>query len=147
MTTVKEIESLYVAIDSFIRSNSNFESSVVINAAIEEIEQCSSLQLVFTVPLQHKLLTFDSALKWVLFLTIIMSNLIIDEDEETDDETKEMNIKMNTFDDFSASDAIKLIASVYDIGIQENVLCHIEDESDSESDSESESESDSESVK
>lgn len=146
MSTIKDFEPLNLAIDSFIRSNSNFESSLVINAAIDEIEQCDSLQSVFSVPLQHKLLTLDSALKWAFFLTIIIPNLItVPEDgEEDDEETTEFNTKLTEFDIFSSNDALKLIASVYDLGVQETVLCHIDDGSDS--DSSSESGSDSESV-
>ena len=116
MTTIKDLDTLSFAIDSFIRSNSNFESSVVINSAIEEIEQSSSLQLVFSVPLQHKLLTLDSALKWVFFLTIIIPNIISssapEDGEEDNEETKEYNFKLNEFNVFSPTDAFNLIASV-----------------------------------
>ena len=98
MTTIKDLDALNFAIDSFIRSNSNFESSIIINAATEEVEQCTSMQLAFAVPLQHKLLTLDSALKWVFFLTIIIpsiiSSLAPEEGEEDDEETKEMNSKL-----------------------------------------------------
>ncbi len=139
MSLVKDFESLHFAIDSFIRSNSNFESSIVINTAIEEIEQCDSLQNVFTIPLQHKLLTLESALKWVFFLTVIIQNLTIP-DEEDDDEIKELFQKLNEFNIFSSNDALKLIASIYDIGTQEMVLAHIDDESDSDSESDSDPE-------
>ena len=139
MTTIKDLDALNFAIDSFIRSNSNFESSIIINAATEEVEQCTSMQLAFAVPLQHKLLTLDSALKWVFFLTIIIpsiiSSLAPEEGEEDDEETKEMNAKLTEFDTFLSTDALKLIASVYDLGVQEHVLCHIDDGSDSESSS------------
>ena len=144
MTTIKDLEPLSFAIDSFIRSNSNFESSVIINAAVEELEQCTSLQLAFAVPLQHKILTLESSLKWVFFLTNIISNLTSTEaDAEVDAEADAEDAKLKEFDDFNSNEALKLIASVYDIGVQETVLCHIDEDSDSESESESESEAES----
>ena len=137
MATVKDFEPLYLAIESFIRSNSNFESSVVINAALEEIEQCASLQLTFSIPIQHKLLTLESVLKWVLFLTVIPSALLVDEEDE------EYKTKLSEFNQFSANEALKLVAEVYDMGVQDIILCHIEDDEESEDGSDEGSEEDS----
>lgn len=132
--TLKSFEPLLLAIDSFIRGNSNFESSIVVNTAIEELEQCVSLQQCFALPIQHKLFNIDTALKWILFLNIVPEKIV--EQSTEDEEFAPLVEEFNSFSEFSCSDAMKLIASIYDIGIQDIVLSHLEDdESDSDEDS------------
>uniref|UniRef100_A0A6C0I2H8 Uncharacterized protein n=1 Tax=viral metagenome TaxID=1070528 RepID=A0A6C0I2H8_9ZZZZ len=138
--TLKSFEPLLLAIDSFIRGNSNFESSIVLNTAIEELEQCESLQQCFALPIQHKLFNIDTALKWVLFLNIVPEKIV--EQNAEDEEFTPLVEEFNLFSEFSCSDAMKLIASIYDIGIQDIVLSHLEDESDEESDEDSDGDSD-----
>jgi hypothetical protein len=133
MTTLKSFEVLNFAMDGFIRGNGNFESSVVVNAAVEELEQCESLQQCFAIPLQHKLFSMETALKWVLFLTVIPDKII--EQESEDEEFSKQLDEFNKFIEFSSSDALKLIASVYDLGVQESILSHLDDSSDEDSDS------------
>lgn len=125
---LKEFDMLLCAMDSFIRGNGNFESSMVINAAVSELEQCTSIQQCFSIPLQHKLFNMDSALKWVLFLATIPEKII--EQFADDEEFAELKDDFNEFINFSTLDSLKLIANVYDIGIQEHILSHLEDESD-----------------
>lgn len=141
--TLKSFEPLLLAIDSFIRGNSNFESSIVVNTAIEELEQCASLQQCFALPIQHKLFNIDTALKWILFLNIVPEKIV--EQNAEDDEFTPLVEEFNTFSEFSCSDAMKLIASIYDIGIQDIVLSHLEDDSDDDSDDESDGDSNGES--
>ena len=95
MTTLKSFEVLNFTMDGFIRGNGNFESSVVVNAAIEELEQCESLQQCFTIPLQHKLFSMETALKWVLFLTVIPDKII--EQESEDEEFSKQLDEFNAF--------------------------------------------------
>jgi len=128
MTTLKSFEVLNFAMDGFIRGNGNFESSVVVNAAIEELEQCESVQQCFAIPLQHKLFSMETALKWVLFLTVIPDKIV--EQESEDEEFSKQLDEFNTFKEFSSLDALKLIASVYDLGIQDAILSHLDDSSD-----------------
>jgi hypothetical protein len=142
-TTLKNFEPLLMAMDSFIRGNSNFESSIVVNTAIEELEQCASLQQCFALPIQHKLFNIDTALKWILFLNIVPEKIV--EQNAEDEEFAPLVDEFNSFSVFSCSDAMKLIASIYDIGIQDIVLSHLDDESDGESDDESDDESNGES--
>ena len=137
MTTLKSFEVLNFSMDGFIRANGNFESSVVINSAIEELEQCESLQQCFAIPLQHKLFSMETALKWVLFLTVIPDKII--EQESEDEEFSSQLDNFNSFATFSSLDALKLIASVYDLGIQDAILSHLDDDSDSEDGSDGES--------
>jgi hypothetical protein len=139
--TLKSFEPLLLAIDSFIRGNSNFESSIVVNTAIEELEQCSSLQQCFALPIQHKLFNIDTALKWILFLNIVPEKIV--EQNAEDEEFMPLVEEFNSFSEFSCSDAMKLIASIYDIGVQDIVLSHLEDD-ESDSDEEDEDEEDEE---
>ena len=149
MTTLKSFEVLNFAMDGFIRGNGNFESSVVINAAIEELEQCESFQQCFAIPLQHKLFSMETALKWVLFLTVIPDKIV--EQESEDEEFSKQLAEFNTFTEFSSLDALKLIASVYDLGVQDAILSHLDGDSDDgsndgDSDDGSDSDSDEDTV-
>ena len=141
--TLKDFDILLCAVDSFIRGNGNFESSMAINSAMEELENVSSLQQCFSIPIQHKLFNMETSLKWVLFLTIIPEKLI-EQNSEEEEFTQQLE-EFKTFTQFSCLSAMQLIASIYDIGIQDVVLSHLDDDSDDESDDESGSDSESES--
>jgi len=112
------------AVEGFIRSNNNFESSVAINTAIEDIGKCADIQSVFAVPLQHKLFTMDSALRWVLFLSVAPGRAVQEGDAPFSDGTK-----------FSPQAALGLVSAVYDVGVQETVWDHFEPEDDEYEDS------------
>jgi len=113
-------EVLLHAVDSFIRNNCNFESSVPVNTAIEEIMKCTTLQSVFAIPLQLQLFSMDAALRWVLFLSNAPERSVADGDTPFVD------------DKFSAKAALTLITNVYDIGIQEAVWASFEEDEESE---------------
>lgn len=119
-------EALFHAIDGFIRANCNFESSVPVNAAIDEIGKSATLQGAFTTPLQHQLFNMDSALRWVLFLAVAPERA----EKEGDAPFAPGS--------FSSQDALTLISQVYDIGVQETVWEHFEpeEEDDVEADDE-----------
>ena len=133
--TLKDFDILLCPMDSFIRGNGNFESSMVINSAIDDLEKCSSFQQCFAIPLQHKLFNMETALKWILFLNIIPQKIIehsLDDEEfmQTIDEFKE-------FSSFSCEGAMGLISSIYDLGIQDVILSHLDDDDDDDSSSSS----------
>ena len=107
------------AIDSFVRSNCNFESSIPITTTLEEIGQCDTLQKIFAVPLQRQLFNLDSALRWVLFLSVAPERAEAEGDAPFAKE-------------FSSTEALKLIPQVYDIGAQESVWECFESDSDDE---------------
>jgi len=56
------------AMQSFLQENSGFESSVAIEAMINEIRGAQSLDQAFLTPLRHKMLNFEGALKWAFLL-------------------------------------------------------------------------------
>jgi len=126
--TLKDFDLLLCPMDSFIRGNGNFESSMVINAAIDDLEKCSSFQQCFAIPLQHKLFNMETALKWVLFLNIVPQKII---EHSTDDEEFMQTIdEFKEFSSFSCEGAMGLISSIYDLGIQDAILSHLEDDDD-----------------
>jgi hypothetical protein len=125
-------EHLFHAIDGFIRANCNFESSVPVNAAIDDIGKSTSLQEAFTTPLQRQLFNMDSALRWVLFLAVAPERA----EKEGDAPFAPGS--------FSSQEALALVSQVYDIGVQETVWEHFEPEEDEEDDAEAEAEADAE---
>ena len=122
-------EILFGAIDGFVRSNCNFESSVPVNAAIDEIGKSLNLQDTFAIPLQRQLFSMDSALRWVLFLAVAPERA----EREGDAPFAPGS--------FSSPDALALVSQVYDIGVQEAVWEYFDpgDDDDGEGDTESES--------
>ena len=114
---------LYRAVLSFIRDNSNFESSVPVQALIEKIGKCISLQEVFFLPIQSRLFDFDTSLLWIFFLTIAPQRA------ESDGDT------LNEFAEFSCQDAMAVLPQVYDTGIESSVLCYFDADDDDEKES------------
>jgi len=130
-TPLRDHEELTLAIESFLRENTNFESSIPVNGALDAIAPLTTLQEVFTLPLQRQLLGLEGALKWALFLSLAGARAVDAGDAP-----------YSAAAPFSAAAALTLIAQVYDLGVSEVVDAHFED-SDYESESESESGSDS----
>ncbi len=118
------------AVDSFIRANTNFESSVPINAAIDAMEGLSTREAIFSEPLQRQMFNLEAALRWALFMEVAPARAVEEGDPAFADE-------------FTASKSLALVSGVYDVGVQEAVWEHFED-SDSESDEEDEGEEDKE---
>jgi hypothetical protein len=118
-----EYEALFHAIDGFIRANTNFESSIPTNEAIDAIGRCTDLKSVFSTPLQRQLFSMDTALRWVLFLSVAPERAVTEGDEPFD-----------PAESFSAQEALALISNVYDIGVQETVWDHFEVDEDEEDD-------------
>lgn len=138
--TLKDFDLLLCPMDSFIRGNGNFESSMVINAAIDDLEKCSSFQQCFAIPLQHKLFNMETALKWVLFLNIVPQKII---EHSTDDEEFMQTVdEFKEFSSFSCESAMGLISSIYDLGIQDTILSHLEDDDEDDEDDDDEDDED-----
>ena len=123
-TTLSDHEELMQAVDSFIRSHNNFESSSVLNTTIEIIGMQSTLQEVFTVVLQHRLLNMEGALLWTMFLSLAPARAESQGDKP-----------FSSGSPFSSAMALATIASVYDIGTSDLIDEHFEYDSESESDS------------
>ena len=120
-----EHEELSLAIEGFIRANTNFESSIPVNATLEILNAQTCIQDVFTTVLQRQLLNLDGALRWALFLSLAPARA-----EEEGDQP------FSPAAPFSATAALALIASVYDMGVAEVVSAHFEYDSESESEDE-----------
>lgn len=124
---LEEHEELFHAVEGFIRSNTNFESSIPVNTAIEMVASCTTLQDLFTMVLQRQLLNMDGALHWALFLSLAPARA-----EEAGDKPFSASAP------FSATAALALIASVYDMAVQEVVGEHFEYDSEDEDEDEDE---------
>jgi hypothetical protein len=123
---------LFQAIESFVRENTIIESSIPIEAAIGELAQCVDMMSVFTVPLQRGLFGMDSALRWLLFLTVAPVKAV---SESYDDPPFSSETPL------SVQTALTLLTQVYDLGVQEAALDHFEeDESEDDADSAEEAE-------
>jgi hypothetical protein len=115
---LEECALLSSAVDAFIRGNSNFESSVPVNEALEVMQGQTGLQEIFATPIQHKLLTMDGALTWALFLHTAPKHAIEGGDPR--------------LGKFSEKKALAMIATVYDLGMEASVWEHFEEDSDDE---------------
>lgn len=126
MASIRNLGSysqLSAAVKSFIDSNSNFESSVPVDSAIAEISNMTDLMSVFALPLQHRLFSFDTALRWVLFLSVAPEKAVTLGDEQFSPHCQ-----------FSAEGALSIITQVFDRGIQDCVYDHFDEEEDDEDD-------------
>jgi hypothetical protein len=121
LVKLAEMPILTHAIESFIQDNTNSESSIPINDAIEDMSQCTDLMAVFTAPLQRQLLDLDGALHWILFLSQAPARAIADGDAAFPEP-------------LPVADALALAVRVYDIGVQNAVWEHFEADDDDESD-------------
>lgn len=121
-TPLSEHEELSLAIESFLRENTNFESSVPVNSAVDAMAALTDIQEVFMLPLQRQLLNMDGALRWALFLALAPAR------------AEECGDRPFSAAPFSADAAMALISSVYDLGVGDAVYAHFEEESDDESD-------------
>jgi hypothetical protein len=119
---------LYSATENFIRANNGFESSVPVNAAIEDVGKSSSLQEIFLIPLQRQLFSLDVALKWILFLKVAPDHAV--ELGETLFPSAPLNVQI----------AFSTIIQVYDLGIQVAIWEHFVDEDEEEDTDEEETE-------
>lgn len=117
--TIADHENLFIAIENFVRGNSNFESSIPVNAALEEIGKLTNLQEAFAIPLARQVFAMDAALRWVLFLTVAPARA-----EAMGDEPFPASKLL------FAQAALEMVSGVYDIGLQETIWEHFEDEED-----------------
>ena len=119
MGTLESYGQLASAVKSFIDSNCNFESTVPIETAIAEISGTTDLMSVFALPLQHRLFSFDTALRWLLFLSIAPEKAVALGGE-----------RFSPHCPFNAEGAVNIIAQVFDRGVLDCVYDHFEEEDD-----------------
>jgi hypothetical protein len=120
---LKDCEGFLPAVESFVRANSAFESSLPVDSAVADLMPCTTLDQVFEAPLRRQLFTIDAALRWVLFLSLAAPS-------GEDDEGADARFSADT--PFSALAALRLIGEVYDLGADEIVWSHFGGESSSE---------------
>ncbi len=126
---LSSFKNLQRATEIFIRNNTVIESSQPIDVAVEEMNQCSNINNLFQLPIQHRLMTLDTSLQWVLFLSA-SPNMAKEHGDEVYSPSNAFNVKF----------AIDLIINVFDLATQRNIfdLFDESDSSDSSSDEEEE---------
>jgi len=112
-------EFLYCAVDSFLRENGRFESTVAITAAVDAAAKCETVMDLFAVPIKQKLFLMETSLLWAFFLSLAGGRAVADGDQPFADEKAFAELPARAFG---------LIAGVYDIGVQEKVWDHFEDD-------------------
>lgn len=115
--TLAEMPSLARAVERFIRGNTLCEASFPINAALEEMGQYSDLMSVFTAALQHQLFGVDAALRWLLFLSLAPDHAVSEGD-------------VAFAQPLPITEALDLISTVYDVGVQNVVWENFEEDED-----------------
>lgn len=108
--------TLVKAIDNFLNDHSGFESSVAHGEMLNDIRECTTLNDVFLVPLRHKIINMESALKFILFLRIATKAPIDDAEPDFIGDSK-----------FSTEEAFASIEELYDLGVQGAVHAHVDD--------------------
>jgi hypothetical protein len=111
---ISKYEHLFAAIEGFVGSNGTFESSAATETVLAEIGDCRGLDEAFEVPIAHKLFAMDAALRWALFLGAAPARA-----EKKGDAAPPP---------FSYEAAMRLIGRVYDLGMDDAVWVHFEDE-------------------
>jgi hypothetical protein len=140
--TLEERPMLFSAVAQFLKAHSNFESSQPIEAALEDLKSCTRMNDVFTLPLQHKLLSMDSALQYAMFLRAAPATFEAALEEEA------LETPFTGDAAFSCGFALDTIHSVYDLGVAD-LTSYVQEaideaEDDDEDDDESEEESEEE---
>lgn len=121
--TVGDCESLLEALDRYCSIHLNFESSALGELVREDMGQATDINAAALVPLRHKILSFDDAVKWGLYLMLAVPHCL-----EKD------NARLGADFDIVAFNQ-KLVA-VYDIAVKDQLrdVFEEDDESDSEED-------------
>ncbi len=92
------------AMRQFLEANTSFESSTAVELVMKEILCATSVLSAFQIPIQHKILDYNGALKWLHFIHIGVINICKD-NIETWDITRSLDY----------------ITEVYDIATQNNI--------------------------
>jgi hypothetical protein len=119
--------ALWQAVEEFIKQNACFASSIPIDAAMQELGDCTDIQNLFAIPMQHRIISMDVALRWMLFLHRAPQRAV-----EAGDEPFSKDVE------FSADGALALIADVYDLGVNEAVYDFFDEDEAEEVDEEPE---------
>jgi hypothetical protein len=120
---------LFDAVARFITHSTNFESAAITQAAIDDAGATTTPEDLFAVPIQHKLFSMDTALRWLLFLSVASQH--------------EAGGPFFAGAPHDTRAAMQLIVAVYDIGVKDAALDYLEPEdSDSDDDSDDEPEVD-----
>lgn len=86
-------------VKEFLGESAAVESSFILETVVDAVGECTTLQEMFKVPLQHFLFGMDVALRWVLFLRVLFT-------------------KFQQFGELNCNEAFGVIIQVYDLGVE-----------------------------
>jgi hypothetical protein len=119
-------ESLFAAVESFVRSGDQFGSSTLLESTVAAIGECKNLAAVFKVPLAARHFSMDTALQWLLFLRLAPARA----EQEGD--------KLFSEGELDSDSCLDMIAEVYDVSVSDAVFDHFEAEDDEDEEEEEE---------
>lgn len=117
--SIDQYPVLFGAIKTFLYANSSFESSIPVNCAIDDIGKATDLQNAFVIPIQRQLFPMETAMKWVLFLTLAPPHA-----EKFGEQV--FGSVLN------AHEALKTIGQIYDIAVVSLIYDNFEEDSSDE---------------
>lgn len=126
--TIGDRPVLFGAISHFLENSSIFESSVPVDAALDEIAKVTKLNDAFAIPMRRMILNMDGCLRFALFLSVVGEKPVDEDESPFSGDSK-----------FSPSVAFKAIAECFDLGVQDIVHNNVEDALDDADESGSES--------
>lgn len=130
LTALSAHAALYDAVESFVRVNCHVESSILINAALADLGLCRDLNELFSTPIRRQLFSMSVAQNWVLFLRNAPARAA----------QEDGGAPFSDASPFDTVEAMTLLESVYDIGVQEAVWDHFEEDDEDEDGDEDEGE-------
>lgn len=86
-------------VKEFLGESAVVESSYILETVVDAVGECTTLQEMFKVPLQHFLFGMDVALRWILFLRVLFT-------------------KFQQFGELNCNEAMGVVIQVYDLGVE-----------------------------
>jgi len=110
---------LLEAVSVYVETNSGFESTAAVKLVTNDIKACDSAMDLALVPLKRMVFSYDVALKWGVFLMIVVPQLTGGEPSKF----------VKTFD---VKKYLESVIAIYDLAVDSDVRDHLAESSDDE---------------
>ena len=124
---LKDCPLLFSLVESFIEKECNFKSSAKLKSIMEKIGERTTIDEVFTTPIEYYALQFDKSIMWAFFLSKVVTSEMGDEDKAFLEACP-----------FNVEQAFGIISDVYDVGVSEFYEQYAGEDDDDEGDDEDE---------
>lgn len=74
MTSKSKSKNINLAIAEYILCNSTFESNEAIRNSIQKINQATSIEDIFKIPIDDRLFNFTNSLQWLYFICFLIGH-------------------------------------------------------------------------